>query len=42
MSKFLGEKEDEWAAVSRNGPLSLLDLPVDVLKQIIREVSCSS
>lgn len=41
MSKFLGDKEEEWAAVTRNGPLNLLDLPVDVLKEIIREVSCS-
>jgi hypothetical protein len=42
MSKYLEQKEDEWAAVSRDGPLSLLNLPVDVLKEIIREVSCSS
>ncbi len=42
MSKFLGNKEEEWAAVARNGPLNLLDLPVDVLKEIIREVSCPS
>jgi hypothetical protein len=41
MSKYLGQKEDERAAVSRDGPLNLLDLPVDVLKEIIREVSCS-
>lgn len=41
MSKLLGGKEAEWAAVTRSAPLNLLDLPVDVLKVIIREVSCS-
>ena len=39
MSKLLGEKEAEWAAVVRSGPLNLLDLPVDILKEIIRQVS---
>jgi hypothetical protein len=42
MSTLLGEKEAEWTAVARSAPLNLLDLPVDVLKVIIREVSCSS
>jgi hypothetical protein len=42
MAKFLGDKEEEWAAVTRKGSLNLLDLPVDVLKEIIREVRCSS
>jgi hypothetical protein len=42
MSTLLGEKEAEWAAVAKSAPLNLLDLPVDVLKVIIREVSCSS
>ncbi len=39
MSKLLGDKEAEWAAVTKSAPLNLLDLPVDVLKVIIREVS---
>lgn len=39
MSKLLGEREAEWAAVTKSAPLNLLDLPVDVLKVIIREVS---
>ena len=39
MSKLLGEREAEWAAVTKSTPLKLLDLPVDVLKVIIREVS---
>lgn len=41
MSALLGNKEEEWAAITKNGPLNLLDLPVDVLKEIIREVSYS-
>lgn len=39
MSALLGNKEEEWAAITKNGPLNLLDLPVDVLKEIIREVT---
>jgi hypothetical protein len=42
MSTLLGEKEAEWAAAARSAPLNLLDLPVDVLKVIIREVSSPS
>lgn len=39
MSKLLQGKEDEWAAIaSRTGPLQLLDLSVDVLREIIKEV----
>lgn len=38
MSKFLGDKVEEWAAVTRRSPLNLLDLPVDILKEIVREV----
>jgi len=39
MSKLLGEKEQEWHALtSKEGPLRLLDLPVDVLNLIIKEV----
>lgn len=34
------DKEQEWSAVveKRNGPLRLLDLPMDVLKEIVKEV----
>ena len=39
MSKFLGDKEEEWEAMTRKGPLNLLDLPIDILKEIVREVS---
>lgn len=42
MSKLLGDKEEEWAAVTRNGVLNLLDLPVDILKEIIKEASAPS
>lgn len=39
MSKLLQGKEKEWAAViEKKGPLTLLDLPVDILKEIVREV----
>ncbi|TGO31157.1 hypothetical protein BPAE_0001g00510 [Botrytis paeoniae] len=35
------DKEQEWSAVveKRNGPLRLLDLPMDVLKEIVKEVT---
>lgn len=37
---LLKEKLDEWTAVAqRTGPLRLLDLPMDVLKEIIKEVT---
>lgn len=40
ISSLLKEKEQEWAAVTqRKGPLCLLDLPMDVLKEIVKEVS---
>ena len=40
LAKLLQGKEKEWAAVAeRNGPLQLLDLPVDILKEIIREIT---
>ncbi|KAI9810824.1 MAG: hypothetical protein M1827_006031 [Pycnora praestabilis] len=40
ISKFLKGKEKEWNAVAeKKGPLQLLDLPVDVLKEIIKEVT---
>ncbi|CAL3964228.1 unnamed protein product [Diplocarpon coronariae] len=40
LSSLLKDKEQEWtAAVERNGPLRLLDLPTDVLKEIVREVT---
>lgn len=36
---LLKGKEKEWAAArSRDGPLELLDLPLDILKCIIKEV----
>ena len=42
LSKLLQDKEQEWAAVTQKkeekGPLQLLDLPMDVLKEIVREV----
>ncbi|TKA61921.1 hypothetical protein B0A49_09337 [Cryomyces minteri] len=40
MSRLLKGKDKEWAAVvEKKGPLQLLDLPVDVLKEIIKEVT---
>lgn len=42
LSKLLKGKEKEWAAVARKGPLRLLDLPVDILKEIIHQVSINS
>ena len=39
LSQLLGEKDKEWAVtVEKQRPLRLLDLPVDVLKEIIKEV----
>ena len=39
MAKLLKGKDKEWAAVvDKKGSLQLLDLPVDVLKEIIKEV----
>lgn len=40
LKKLLKGKEKEWASIgaTRKGPLRLLDLPVDVLKEIIKEV----
>lgn len=40
LKKLLKGKEKEWASIgaTRIGPLRLLDLPVDVLKEIIKEV----
>ena len=39
LSQLLGEKDKEWTAtVEKQRPLRLLDLPVDVLKEIIKEV----
>lgn len=38
LSKLLKGKEKEWAAVARKGPLRLLDLPVDILKEIIHQL----
>lgn len=39
LSKLLKGKEEEWTAVAqKKGPLQLLDLPIDVLKEIVKEV----
>jgi hypothetical protein len=39
ISKVLKGREHEWESVPRRqGPLKLLDLPVDVLKEIVKEV----
>lgn len=39
ISNLLKDKEQEWTAVAeRKGPLRLLDLPMDVLKEIVKEV----
>jgi len=39
ISSLLKEKEQEWTAVAeKKGPLRLLDLPMDVLKEIVKEV----
>ena len=39
MSQLLNGKEKEWAATAeRRGALQLLDLPVDILREIIKEV----
>lgn len=39
ISHLLKDKEQEWTAVAeRKGPLRLLDLPMDVLKEIVKEV----
>jgi len=41
ISNLLKDKEQEWAAVAaKKGPLELLDLPLDVLKELVKEV-CS-
>ena len=40
ISELLKGKEEEWTAVARRaGPLRLLDLPLDLLREILREVS---
>ncbi|KAF2803703.1 uncharacterized protein BDZ99DRAFT_502937 [Mytilinidion resinicola] len=38
LSKLLKGKEKEWTDVARKGPLRLLDLPVDILKEIIYQL----
>jgi hypothetical protein len=39
ISNLLKDKEQEWTAVvEKKGPLRLLDLPMDVLKEIVKEV----
>ena len=43
ISELLKEKEKEWTAVARKlGPLQLLDLPLDLLTEILREVGRQS
>ncbi|CZS91232.1 uncharacterized protein RAG0_01954 [Rhynchosporium agropyri] len=40
ISQLLKDKEQEWTAVAeKKGPLRLLDLPMDVLKEIVKEVT---
>ncbi|TVY21351.1 hypothetical protein LARI1_G001355 [Lachnellula arida] len=40
ISSLLKDKEQEWTAVvEKKGPLHLLDLPMDVLKEIVKEVT---
>jgi hypothetical protein len=40
ISNLLKDKEQEWAAVmEKKGPLQLLDLPMDILKEIVKEVA---
>ena len=40
ISSLLKDREQEWTAVvEKKGPLRLLDLPIDVLKEIVKEVS---
>lgn len=43
LARLLEQKAQEWTAVvemkERKGPLQLLDLPIDVLKEIIHQVS---
>jgi hypothetical protein len=40
LSKFLKGKEREWKAVSdRKRPLTLLELPVDILRLVVKEAS---
>lgn len=40
ISRLLQGKEKEWTAVvEKQGPLNLLDLPVDILREIIHHVS---
>lgn len=43
VSKLLkGKERERESVVQRAKPLQLLDLPVDILKEIIKEVSCAS
>lgn len=40
ISQLLKGKEKEWTAVaSKKGPLKLLDLPLDILRDILKEVA---
>lgn len=42
ISSLLKDKEQEWTAVvEKKGPLRLLHLPMDILKEIVKEVSAS-
>lgn len=42
ISRLLKDKEKEWSDVAgKKGPLNLLDLPVDILKEIVHQVSMS-
>ena len=40
LARLLHGKEKEWAAAAeKHGPLQLLDLPVDILKEIVKEIT---
>jgi hypothetical protein len=42
ISSLLEAREQEWTAlVEKQGPLGLLDMPMDVLKEIVKEVGVS-
>lgn len=39
VSRYLGEKGEEWKAVSDKKPLTLLELPLDILRLIVKEIT---
>ena len=43
ISNLLKDKEQEWASLAeKTGPLQLLDLPMDILKEIVKEARLKS